>query len=247
MKVKILVFTFNRPELLEKQVKCLYKNLKCEYEILVVHDSRQNEYVNQFSEICSKLNLEFHHHDSIEGNSPSGYHSESIQWAYDNLVKINFQDNIVVFLDHDMFLINELDVEEYLNDCDIAGCEQSRGSVKYVWPGLCLFKAKSIFPIKFDFYPCNFFGQTLDTGGGTCEILRTEGIKFKDTGVLYPSAYDEIDLTEDSAHLGYPFELHMDRKFLHFRNASSWHNNMIADDDTKINVLNNILKDFIEV
>ena len=69
MKVKILVFTFNRPELLEKQVKCLHKNLKCEYEILVVHDSRQNEYVNQFSEICSKLNLEFHHHPQIEGTT----------------------------------------------------------------------------------------------------------------------------------------------------------------------------------
>lgn len=247
MKTKILIFTFNRPELLEKQVKCLNNNLKCDYEIIVVHDSRNNKYVEEFTEICSRLQLQFHHHSSLEGNTPSGYHSESIQWAYDNIVKPSFIDDIVVLLDHDMFLIKELDMVEYLGDYDIVGCEQSRGNIKYIWPGLCIFKSKSIFPISFDFHPCNFFGQTLDTGGGTFQILRTEEIKFKDTGVLYPSAYDDIDLTENSAHLGYPFELHMDRSFLHFRNASSWHNNMVINDESKIIVLDSILKDYIEV
>lgn len=247
MKVKILVFTFNRPELLERQVKCLRKYLQGDYEISIIHDSRENEYLEQFRAICSELKIDFYHHDSPFGKTPNQYHSESIQWAYDNIIKSKFVDDIVMLLDHDMFLFEEFDAIEYLSDCDIVGCEQSRGNIKYIWPGLCLFKSKSIIPIDFDFYPGNFFGQDLDTGGGTCKILRTEEIKFKDTGVLYSSDYDEIDLTEDSAHLGYPFELHMDRKFLHFRNASSWHNNMIADDDTKINILNNILKDFIGV
>lgn len=247
MTTRILIFTFNRPELLEKQVKCLNNNLKGEYEIVIIHDSRNNEYVNDFTKICSRLKLQFHHHSSSEGNTPSGYHSEAIQWAYDNLVKNEYQNDIVMFLDHDMFLIKELDVVEYLGDYDIAGCEQSRGSVKYIWPGLCLFKTQSIFPIDFNFHPCNFFGQTLDTGGGTFQVLRTEEIKFKDTGVLYPSAYDDIDLTDNDAHLGYPFELHMDRMFLHSRNASFWHNNMKVNDVSKINVLDAILKDFIEI
>lgn len=247
MKLRVLIFTFNRPELLERQVKCLQKHLQGDYEISIIHDSRENEYLEQFEEICSTLKIDFYHHDSPFGKTPSQYHSESIQWAYDNIIKNKFVDDIVMLLDHDMFLFKEFDAIEYLSDCDIAGCEQSRGNIKYIWPGLCLFKSKSILPIDFDFYPCNFFGQELDTGGGTFEILRTEEIKFKDTGVLYPSAYDDIDLTEDSAHLGYPFELHMDRTFLHSRNASSWHNGMNVGDESKISVLDSILKDFIEL
>jgi hypothetical protein len=247
MKLRVLLFTFNRPELLEKQVKCLKKHLMNDHEIIVIHDSRDNEYVDKFVQICSNLNLQFYHHESFSGKTPSQYHSESIQWSYDNLIRNDFQEDIVMLLDHDMFLVKELDVFEYLEDYDIVGCEQSRGDIKYIWPGLCIFKTKSILPIKFNFHPCDFFGQNLDTGGGTFQILRTEEIEFKDTGVLYPSAYDEIDLTENSAHLGYPFELHMERKFLHSRNACSWHNDMNVDDDSKIIVLDSILKDFIEI
>jgi glycosyltransferase involved in cell wall biosynthesis len=247
MKLRVLIFTFNRPELLERQVKCLKKHLLNDYEIVVIHDSRNDQYIEEFSKICSNLGLQYYYHKSLEGKTPSQYHSESIQWAYDNLIKNEYVEDIVMLLDHDMFLFKELDVMDYLGDYDIAGCEQSRGDIKYIWPGLCIFKTKSILPIDFDFYPCNFFGQELDTGGGTFQIIRTEEIKFKDTGVLYPSAYDDIDLTEDSAHLGYPFELHMDRMFLHSRNASSWHNGMNVGDESKISVLDSILKDFIEL
>lgn len=247
MKLRVLIFTFNRPELLERQVKCLHKHLKGEYEISVIHDSRNDEFVEEFGKNCSALNLPFYHHNSVVGKTPSQYHSESIQWSYENLIKPKFQEDVIMLLDHDMFLIKEVDIVEYLGEYDIAGCEQSRGNIKYIWPGLCLFKAKSILPINFNFHPCNFFGQDLDTGGGTFQILRTEEIKFKDTGVLYPSAYDDIDLTENSAHLGYPFELHMDRIFLHFRNACSWHNGMNVSDSSKLLVLDSILKDFIDV
>jgi len=42
-------------------------------------------------------------------------------------------------------------------------------------------------------------------------------------------------------------ELHLDGKFLHFRNACNWHNGLKVVDNHKTTVLHTILGDFIEV
>jgi glycosyltransferase involved in cell wall biosynthesis len=247
MKVKVILSAFNRPDLLPIQIGSIRKYLKNKNEIIVVHDSRNDEYVDDFAEVCDTLGVSFYHHDSISGKSPSQYHGESIQWAYDTIVKYECIDDITLILDHDMFLIEELDLIEYLGDYDIAGCHQHRGSVEYVWPGLVMFKYQSIKDIEFDFLPGMYGGQVLDTGGGTCYILQTEGIKYKPTGCEYPDSYDGIDLLDEEVNLGFGFELHLGGKFLHFRNACGWHNNLkkVANDDNKKKVLESILKDFL--
>jgi len=247
MKVKVILSTFNRPDLLPIQVKTIQKYLKNDYEIIVIHDSRDNNFVEDFEEICESLNLDFYHHDSEYGKSPSQYHGESIQWAYDTIVKYECENDLTLILDHDMFLIDELDLLEYFGDNDIAGCHQNRGSVEYVWPGLVMFKYQSIKDIEFDFLPGSHGGQLLDTGGGTCYILQTEGIKYKSTGCEYPDSYAGIDLLDEDVNLGFGFELHLNDKFLHFRNACGWHNNLkkVANDGNKKKVLESILKDFL--
>lgn len=247
MKVKVILSTFNRPDLLPIQVGSIRKYLKNENEIIVVHDSRNNEYVDDFVEVCDTLEISFYHHDSISGKSPSQYHGESIQWAYDTIVKYDCIDDLTLILDHDMFLIDDLDIIEYISDNDIAGCNQHRGCVEYVWPGLIMFKYQSIKDIEFDFLPGVHMGQVLDTGGGTCYILQDKDIKYKPTGCEYPDSYDGIDLMDEDVNLGFGFELHLDGKFLHFRNACGWHNGLkkVANDDNKKKVLESILKDFL--
>jgi hypothetical protein len=42
-------------------------------------------------------------------------------------------------------------------------------------------------------------------------------------------------------------ELHLDGKFLHFRNACNWHNGLKVVDTEKTLVLHTILEDFIEI
>ena len=49
MKFKIFIFTFNRPDLLTLQIKCLRKFAKNLNEIYVIHDSRNNEFVDEFN------------------------------------------------------------------------------------------------------------------------------------------------------------------------------------------------------
>jgi len=247
MKVKVILSTFNRSDLLPIQIKSIQKHLKNDYEIIVIHDSRNNEFVSEFKEICDEHHLKLYHHDSVVGKTPSLYHGETIQWAYDNIVKQSCTYDLTLILDHDMFLIDDINLVEYIGDNDISGCHQTRGPVEYIWSGLVMFKYQSIKDIKFDFLPGVCDGELLDTGGGTHSILKTKGIKYKPTGCEYPDTYKDLDLLDEKINLGFGFELHLDGKFLHYRNACGWHNNLKkpSGDDNKKKVLHTILKDFI--
>jgi glycosyltransferase involved in cell wall biosynthesis len=247
MKVKVILSTFNRVDLLPIQIKSIQKYLKNDYEIIVIHDSRDNEFVTEFEEICYNNQIKFYHHNSVFGKNPSQYHGEAIQWAYDNIVKEFCADDLTLILDHDMFLIDDIDLLEYIGDNDISGCHQSRGLVEYIWPGLIMFKYQSIKDIKFDFLPGSYGGEVLDTGGGTYSILKTKGVKYKSTGCEYPDTYGGLDLLDERNNLGFGFELHLEGKFLHYRNACGWHNNLKKplEDNNKKKVLETILKDFM--
>lgn len=247
MKVKVFIFAFNRPDLLSYQIKCIRTYLKNEHEIYVIHDSRNSEYVSDFSLICDQCNINFYHNNSLPGRSPSDYHSNSVQWAYDNVMMKECKDDFVLILDHDMFLIDEFDVGDYMKGYDAAGCLQQRGKVKYFWTGLTILNMKTVSNIVFDFKNGTYHGELLDTGGGTCNLLNHKTIKYKDTGVEYPDDYQDINLKDPSVSNGFNFELHMDSKFLHSRNASSWHNNMKVEDSHKTSIIHTILRDFIEV
>ena len=85
----------------------------------------------------------------------------------------------------------------------------------------------------------------LDTGGGTYKLLRA-GLKFRDTGYDYPDEYNGIDLKDPELTGGYGFELHLNQKFLHFRNACSWHNGFKDDSQKKTEVLFKMLSDLID-
>jgi glycosyltransferase involved in cell wall biosynthesis len=245
-KVKIVLSTFNRSDLLPIQIECIQKRFKNNYEIIVLHDSRNNEYVSEFETICRDLNISFYHHDSIPGKNPSQYHGEAIQWIYDTVIKNDSECDLFLILDHDMFLIRDFDLIEHMGDYHICGNYQSRGLVSYIWPGLIMFRNSKIKNHNFNFLPGVYHGELLDTGGGTHLLINSLDIKYKQTSYCYPDTYNDIDLLDPNVNLGYGFELHLNDKFLHFRNACGWHNNMQKDpnDDNKKRVLEYILKDY---
>jgi hypothetical protein len=242
MNIEIFIFAFNRPDILEQQVTCLRTFLKNDFNINVVHDTRNRLFCDEFKEICSKLKVNYVLHESSEGLNPSQYHSDVLQWTYDQLVK-PITDTIVLFLDHDMFLIEELNLIEEMNDYDIIGLLQQRGHVRYIWPGLVAFKTDSFNEIN---WGCGHVeGERVDTGGGTFTILKTKGIRFKDTGVEYPELYNDLNLKEENITFGYDFELHYGGKFLHSRNACNWDTYFNIKDLTKTQLLNTIITDVL--
>jgi hypothetical protein len=247
MLTKIFTFAFNRPDILQYQIDCFKKYFKREFEFNVVYDTRDSEHLEQFEKICRNSDVTFYHHVSTPGNTPSFYNSNAIQWAYDNLIVGSEEDCYVMILDHDIFLIEDFDIEEFMNQTDLAGCVQTRQNVKYVWQGLILFRKSSVENLEFDFYPQVVDGQMLDSCGGTYKLLRNSELKFKPTSLEYPDDYGDINLKDPEVSNGFEFELHLDSKFLHFRNACAWHNELKVDDQNKTLVLQKILGDFIEV
>lgn len=242
MKIKIFTFTFNRPDILQYQINSFRKYIEDDFEFHVVYDTRDNEYLEVFQKICEENNIILHHHISEPGNTPSFYNSDVIQWTYNNLIKSDKEDFIAMILDHDIFLIDNLNVSDFMDKYDISGLPQTRGSIEYVWPGLVFFKKSSLENINFNFYPQEIGGQMLDTGGGTHELLRNKNIRFKPTNVEYPDDYNGINLKDSvNSNGGYAMELHANQKFLHFRNACNWYNRLKVDDANKTDLLLEIL------
>jgi len=246
MKIKVFIFAFNRPDLLHYQIQCIKKFMKGDISIQVIHDTKGN-HSEIFDGICAYNAIPLLHYTLKEKDkSPSYRHSSIVQHAYDTLMIPECSEDYCLLLDHDMFLIEEFDLNEYMDGYDVAGCLQERDGVKYLWPGLTIFDMRKVKLIPFTMFPGLYENKLLDTGGGTYSLLKSKRVKYKDTEVEYPTEYNDVDLLNEDVFKGYNFELHLDRKFLHFRNASCWHND-IVDDQKKTQVLRDLLSDFIEV
>jgi hypothetical protein len=112
------------------------------------------------------------------------------------------------------------------------------GDITYVWPGLTILNIAKTIGISFNFLPCSVGKEQLDTGGGTYLLLKE--LTFKPTQIIYPKILNGLDLLKNDE--GYGFELHLDQKFLHFRNACSWHKNYIVfEKSNKNEALDHIL------
>ena len=242
MKTRIIICVSNRPDLLEKQIQLLNNFMIGEKVVSIVYDTRDKQYESFFKKICDDYNLEYHLHLSEPNCAPSFYHAQAATWAYQNVIE---DEDVLMLLDHDMFLIDEFNIEDEIKDYDLMGCLQSRGDVKYIWPGLFLAKIKSIKEKDFHFYPDSVRGEFLDTGGGT-DMLLESNLDYYDTGVEYPSDYNGINLDDSELTRGFNFELHHEGKFLHFRNACGWDNQFITNDSDKTNLLFHMISDFME-
>lgn len=230
MDVKIFTFAFNRPDILKLQINSLRKNLKNDHEINVIHDSRNNQYVEEFSSISKLMKVNYYHNNSEPGKNPSVYHAESLKWTYEKIVREQCSDDIVIFLDHDMFLVQDLDIENEMLNYDVMGVLQFREDVKYLWPGLFIFKQNSISQIEFDFDPQEVRGKRVDTGGGTYKLLENSNVRFKDIDKLNANVNKQDPKNNDF----YYYELFFDKKFFHFGNGSNWKNNFYINDSVKV-------------
>ena len=246
MKTNIFLFTFNRPDLLKNQVHSIRKNFVGDYSITVVHDSRGDDFVAEFTEEADRLNVEYVHYESFPGRSPSQYHADTINKAYENLIKDDCSGEIALLLDHDMFLIDELNLSETMESLDLLGCLQNRDHVRYIWPGLFAFKVDSVSKHGINCDPGVFRdGLALDTGGGTHVLLEDPQLTFEDTGVEYPDTFGETVLNDQSVTQGYDSELHYGGKFFHFRNSCNWHNGFNVVSHAKTELMTKVLEEIL--
>ena len=235
--IKVFIFAFNRPDLLELQVDSLRKFNQDLLYITVVQDKHDDSYDDEFKKICNEIDVELVTHKAQSNRTASQYHADSVQFVYDNLLR---DGDVVLFLDHDMFAIEEMNLTEMLGSNDVLGLYQERETVKYIWPGMMLFKYDSLKNLEFSFSPGSHNGQMLDTGGGTYRLFESN-LSIQDSGVEYPESYNDQNLD----NYAYPFELHLNNKFLHMRNSCQWDNNFVVTDHNKKTVLDFIMDEIL--
>ena len=222
--IRIFTSVVNRSDFLELQSMLFKQFLKNEYTFHVVDDSVDDRLSMQFRWVCGDQKLDYiRKPTNTKPLNPAQACADTVQWTYDNIIKEHCADDIVLFLDSDMFLIDEFDIEEYMNDAIIAGLPQKRRHVTYMWNGIMFFNMLKITAIDPDL---NFSdglveGEMTDIGGHLYYYFKKNNVSFKDTGVDYPTHFNDLDLQKDTD--GFNMELHLDGNFLHYRAGTNWH------------------------
>lgn len=255
--INIFTSVVNRPEFVEIQKKTFDKFLKEEYQFHVIDDSLEESISNKFKEICKENQISYYRkpqgNRSLNESRWNGarHACETIQWTYDNLIKAKYCNDLVLFLDSDMFLLDHFSMVDHMEGEIISGLKQGRGKVEYMWNGIMFFNMPKIVEIDPDL---NFSdglveGEMTDIGGHLYYYFKKNNISLKDTGVDYPTHYNDLDLQKDAS--GFNMELHLDGKFLHYRAGTNWHtqeNWKTSKDPLKMKeeIFNQIVGDLIQ-
>ena len=228
--IHIFTSVVNRPDFVILQNQLFKKFMKNDFKFHIVDDSVDSEITEHFEIACSLNELEYYRKPPTNKRmNPAQACADTVQWTYDNIIRKNHSNDIVFFLDSDMFLIDEFDIEEYMDDAIIGGLPQQRGHVTYMWNGIMFFNMPKIEDKDIDFSDGIVEGHMTDVGGMTYWYFLRTGIKMKESDVDYPTHYNDIDLQRDAG--GYNMELHLDGKFLHYRAATNWYANWKGSDD----------------
>lgn len=251
MSIQIFTSVVNRPDFLEIQKKLFDKFLINDYEFSIVDDSVNEDITFKFKTICDDYNINYYKSPlDLEHGNPSTKVGNVIQWAFDEIIKKKHSSDIVLWVDSDMFLIEEFDIQSYMKDCVISGLPQVRGNIKYMWNGLMFFNMPKIFDIDPNIkFNIDFIdGQPLDTGGETYHYFKKNNIEMKETDTEYPTHFNDIELQNEEVTKGYNFELHLNGKFLHYRAASNWNFSWRSLEDPlekKTKIFNKIIEELL--
>lgn len=195
-KVTIFSHYFGQPEFIKYQYLFFKKNLRDEYEFIVVEDSNDPIISHKIKEECKKFGIKyiniprlaFEHPklpclDSYVGG-PSFECSIAVQYIYDNYVLST--ENPCVIMDNDIFLLSPFSIEEYLASHSFAYVHQKKEAIDYMLPNfLILNPSKMADKESLDFNMGTIEGTNTDAGGFTHFYFQ----KHKELGKTIPIHY----------------------------------------------------------
>jgi glycosyltransferase involved in cell wall biosynthesis len=234
MKLKIFSPVVNFPQFLELQCIQFNENLLCDYDFYVIDDSKDESISTEFLKICEKYGAVYLKNPRIENLPPSYAHANSIQYALDTIVYDSCLDDIVFFIDSDCFLMEKVNLVEFMQDKKICSFMQSREDVEYLWPGFTLLNMSELknSTERIKFFPGVFGGQLCDAGGESHLFLKQNNITSDNINCVFEGVYKGEQLLN--------METFMDGKFLHFRGGSLWDGKLDIF-NRKVEILNSIL------
>ena len=160
------------------------------------------------------------------------------QWAFDNVILQEYSNDMVVLLDHDMFMCREFSVKEYMTNYGMSGIPQVRGHIKYHWIGILFFDL-SVLPNK---ARINIFcglvrGKNVDAGGmlwyyihenpevAVRDMEHTSHIKDENSNL-----YVLPDSVLEKYHSSFCLQI-VESSFVHYGGASNWKHNLLSTND----------------
>ena len=204
--MKIYSIHYNKPEYINIQYDSFIKNIKFNYEYAILDNSIDIDIKNLIKIKCKELKIEY-----IDCcNNIQSVDSLSHQNALSKLVDIVNINETFMLLDHDVFVINELTEDFFLN-YDLTYVNQTRGRIEYPWPGLIIFnKLKN--KNKLSFNSGLIDGYSCDTGGAMYYYLKNNNLSVRKLDTKYINKGEELIATHENI-------------FLHLISGSDWNKN----------------------
>lgn len=255
--VLIITHSFNRPDFIEIQYKTFKKFVKDEqWEYVVFIDGS----VKEAKKVCKQYGIryfvipqEIHDRPYLKRWPKEKYHHPSVRTS--NVIQyslntLGFKHNgIVVIIDSDLFLIDNFSFTEFMNNYDLAGVPQSRGThVNYIWNGLVFLHMQTM-PDKdtIDFNCGMVEGMPVDTAGHTHYYLKNHPtLRRRDICCIHSAQLicedcrkiEHMECEHNTEHLkqfgfnpalikfiqsgAHNFEILMQGIFLHYRGGGNW-------------------------
>lgn len=245
LEAKLLIIThaYNRPDFITIQDQTFRAFVKDDYEFVVFNDASDEETSLAIQNTCADLNISC---IPIPQDIHKGPYLPRMPWeSYDHpcvrasnvfqysLNNLGFDhDGLVMIIDSDMFLVDDLNVAEYMQDYDISALDQSRGPVHYLWSGLVFLNMQTLPNKKQLSFNCTTVeGHACDVGAETYYYIRNNPeARVK---LIQGQAYVNDLINEDVSNL-HPFmklmiendvpdsEFFMNYKIFHYRSGSNW-------------------------
>jgi hypothetical protein len=179
--MKIVTVVVNNPIFIEIQYNTFKKYMNCNYEFIVFNDAKSfPDYSNgnnillkeEIIEICNKLKIKCI-------NIPNEHHKLKIEASDRTADSMNFiltyqklNPDKYLFLDSDMFLINDFHLLDYENyDCAIVLQSRNNFKMNYLWNGLYYFDFNKMKKINLLNWNCL---KMCDTGAMTFQWLISQ-------------------------------------------------------------------------
>lgn len=226
---KIYSVHYDRPDLIDLQYLSIKNHLKNDFEFIIINNAKDHKLKLDINSMAKSIGAQI-----FCGNGTSGLAGEHHQQALNNCWKSKciYDNDYVWILDGDVFLLQDIEINNFMKDHVIAGARQNRKpNYNYLTPCVVIFDMKNLpEPELVSWSGCCINGVGLDTGGETYFYLeKYKNIKNnskdlksswhikKENNNLHCIPDELINLYNDE----YCIEF-FGNEFVHYRASSNW-------------------------
>lgn len=174
------VVSWNSPHLVDLQIRLFKKYCYGSYRYIICDNSTDYRAVQQIKSICEKHDVTYIR--VLDTSIPYGYsnsHELALNWIYKNVIKK--RKNNFAFLDHDIFPVKDILVNDCLGNSPVWGWYYENAMLWYSWAGFAFFSWNAVKDLPLNFHRHKLFGfislkgkYWCDTGSGNWHCLYSK-------------------------------------------------------------------------